>query len=269
MFTHLHLHTEYSLLDGLSRIPDVMERVRALGQQSVAMTDHGALYGAIDFYQDVSDDFYLEVMQHDEPEINAECETVLRGLAQLSRNTGIPLVATNDSHYTAREDSSIHDVLLCIGTNSTIDDAKRQLKMHDDSYYVKSEDEMLALFVDMPEAVTNTQLVADQCNLELEFGRLHLPEPEVPAGVTPHEHLTNLSREGLNRRYPFAADEERARLQYELGVVEKTGFTNYFLVVYDIARFCREQGIMLGVRGSAAASIILYALDVTFIDPLP
>ncbi len=378
MFTHLHLHTEYSLLDGLSRIPDVMERVSAIGQESVAMTDHGALYGAVDFYKearargikpiigieayiapdsrlkksdsrannyfhltllakdmagyrnliqlstkshlegfyykprmdkellaeygkglialsgcpsgemhrlladgrdddarqlagffsDVFDDFYLEVMRHDEPEINAECETVLKGLVALSKKTKIPLVATNDSHYTLQDDASIHDVLLCIGTNSTVDDPKRQLKMHDTSYYVKSESEMLDLFKDLPAAVTNTQLVAEQCNLDLEFGRLHLPEPEIPAGKTAHAHLTQLSREGLNRRYPFASDEVKARLQYELDVVEKTGFTNYFLVVHDIAQFCKRAKIMLGVRGSAAASIILYALDVTFIDPM-
>ncbi len=277
MFTHLHLHTEYSLLDGLSRIPDVMERVAAIGQTSVAMTDHGALYGAVDFYKearargikpiigieayiapdsrlkksdsrannyfhltllakdmagyrnliqlstkshlegfyykprmdkellaeygkglialsgcpsgemhrlladgreddarqlagffsDVFDDFYLEVMRHDEPEINAECETVLKGLVALSKKTKIPLVATNDSHYTLQDDASIHDVLLCIGTNSTVDDPKRQLKMHDTSYYVKSESEMLDLFKDLPAAVTNTQLVAEQCNLDL------------------------------------------------------------------------------------------------------
>ncbi len=378
MFTHLHLHTEYSLLDGLSRIPDVMDRVRALGQRSVAMTDHGVLYGAVDFYKearergikpiigieayvapdsrlkkadsrsnnyfhltllakddagyrnllqlstrshlegfyykprmdkellaeygkglvalsgcpsgemhrllaedrydeakalcgffgDVFDSFYLEVMRHDEPDINAECEKVMRGLVQLSADTKIPLVATNDSHYTAPDDASIHDVLLCIGTNSTVDDPKRALKLHDTSYYVKSEEEMLALFKDTPEAVTNTQLVADQCNLELEFGRLHLPEPETPLGVAPHRHLTNLAREGLNRKYPFASDEVKARLQYELDVVEKTRFTSYFLVVHDIAQFCQRANIMLGVRGSAAASIILYTLDVTFIDPL-
>ncbi|MDP9237440.1 MAG: DNA polymerase III subunit alpha [Chloroflexota bacterium] len=378
MFTHLHLHTEYSLLDGLSRIPDVMDRVAAIGQTSVAMTDHGALYGTVDFYKearargikpiigieayiapdsrlkksdsrannyfhltllardmegyrnliqlstkshlegfyykprmdkellaahgkgiialsgcpsgemhkllledrydeakalagffgDVFDDFYLEVMKHDEPEINAQCEKVMRGLVTLSRETSVPLVATNDSHYTVQADASIHDVLLCIGTNSTVDDPKRQLKMHDTSYYVKSEDEMLTLFPETPEAVTNTQLVADQCNLDLEFGRLHLPEPEVPAGVTAHEYLTSLAREGLNRRYPFADDAVRDRLQYELDVVEKTGFTSYFLVVHDVAQFCQRQDIMLGVRGSAAASIILYALDVTFIDPL-
>jgi len=378
MFTHLHLHTEYSLLDGLSRIPDVMDRVAAIGQQSVAMTDHGALYGAIDFYRearvrgikpiigieayiapdsrlkksdsrsnnyfhltllakdmegyrnliklstkshlegfyykprmdkellaeygkglialsgcpsgemhrllnedrydeardlagffrDVFDDFYLEVMRHDEPEINAACAKALAGLVRLSGDMKIPLVATNDSHYTQPEDAAIHDVLLCIGTNTTVDDPKRQLKMHDTSYYVKSEAEMLALFHDLPEAVTNTQLVADQCNLDLEFGRLHLPEPSIPPGVTAHEHLTNLAREGLNRRYPFADEAVRARLQYELDVVEKTGFTNYFHVVHDIAQFCKRAGIMLGVRGSAAASIILYTLDVTFIDPL-
>jgi DNA polymerase-3 subunit alpha len=378
MFTHLHLHTEYSLLDGLSRIPDVMDRVKAIGQQSVAMTDHGALYGAIDFYKearareikpiigieayiapdsrlkksdsrannyfhltllakdeagyrnlmklstrshlegfyykprmdkellaeygkgiialsgcpsgemhrllaeerhdearqlagffgDVFDDFYLEVMRHDEPDINAECERVLKGLVELSAKTKIPLVATNDSHYTAPDDASIHDILLCIGTNSTVDDPRRQLKMHDQSYYVKSEGEMLALFKDLPEAVTNTQLAAEQCNLEMEFGRLHLPEPEIPSGKTPLEHLTDLAREGLNQKYPFASDDVKARLQYELDVVEKTGFTNYFLVVHDIAQFCKQANIMLGVRGSAAASIILYALDVTFIDPL-
>jgi len=378
MFTHLHLHTEYSLLDGLSRIPDVMDRVKALGQRSVAVTDHGALYGAIDFYKearareikpiigieayiapdsrlkksdsrannyfhltllakdeagyrnliklstrshlegfyykprmdkellaehgkgvialsgcasgemhrllaeerhedarklagffgDVFDAFYLEVMRHDEPEINAECERVMKGLVELSGKTKIPLVATNDSHYTAAEDAPIHDVLLCIGTNSTVDDTKRQLKMHDQSYYVKSEDEMLVVFKDMPEAVANTQLVAEQCNLEMEFGRLHLPEPEIPAGKTAHEHLTDLARKGLARRYPSAGEEVGARLRYELDVVEKTGFTNYFLVVHDIAEFCKQRQIMLGVRGSAAASIILYALDVTFIDPL-
>ncbi len=378
MFTHLHLHTEFSLLDGLSRIPDVMDRVAVLGQQSVAMTDHGVLYGAIDFYKearargikpiigieayvspdsrhkkadsrsnnyhhltllakdeagyrnliqlstkshlegfyykprmdkellaeygkgiialsgcpsgemhkllsqdredeaqqlagffsDVFDDFYLEVMKHDEPDINAECSKVFTGLAKLSKKMKIPLVATNDSHYTAPEDHSIHDVLLCIGTNTTVNDPKRQLKMHDHGYYVKSEEEMLALFPEHPEAVTNTQLVAEQCSLEFDFGRMHLPEPEIPKGFTPHAYLTHLAREGLNRRYPFATDETRARLQYELDVVEKTGFTNYFHVVHDIAEFCKREHVMLGVRGSAAASVILYVLDVTFIDPL-
>jgi DNA polymerase-3 subunit alpha len=378
MFTHLHLHTEYSLLDGLSRIPDLMDRAKALGQQSIAMTDHGALYGAIDFYKeakargikpiigieayiapesrhtktsgrandyfhltllardlvgyrnllqlstrshlegfyykprmdkellaeygkgiialsgcpsgemhrmlvedryddakqlagffgDVFDGFYLEVMRHDEPEIAAQCDKALTGLVRLSKDMKIPLVATNDSHYTVRDDASIHDVLLCIGTNTTVDDPKRQLKMNDTSYYLKSEEEMLALLPELPEAVANTQLVAEQCHLELEFGRLHLPEMETPKGKTPHEHLTDLSREGLNRKYPFADDAVKARLQYELDVVEKTGFTNYFLVVHDIAEFCKRARIMLGVRGSAAASIILYALDVTFIDPL-
>jgi DNA polymerase-3 subunit alpha len=378
MFTHLHLHTEFSLLDGLSRIPDLMERAQALGQTSMAMTDHGALYGAIDFYKaakergikpiigleayiapesrhkkgngrnndyyhltllakdmagyrnliqlstkshlegfyykprmdkellqqygkgiialsgcpsgemhkllvedrydeakqlagffsDVFDSFYLEVMRHDEPEIAAQCDKALAGLVRLSSELNIPLVATNDSHYTAREDAPIHDVLLCIGTNSTVDDPKRQLKMNDTSYYLTSEEEMLAVLRDVPEAVGNTQLVAEQCDLELEFGRLHLPEPVIPDGVTAHEHLTSLSRIGLNDRYPFASDDVRARLQYELDVVEKTGFTNYFLVVHDIGEFCKRRNIMLGVRGSAAASIILYALDVTFIDPL-
>jgi DNA polymerase-3 subunit alpha len=140
--------------------------------------------------------------------------------------------------------------------------------MNDHGYYVKSEEEMLALFPEHPEAISNTQLVAEQCNLEFDFGRMHLPEPEIPQDFTPHAYLTHLAREGLNRRYPFATEETRARLQYELDVVEKTGFTNYFHVVRDIAEFCKRANIMLGVRGSAAASVILYALDVTFIDPL-
>ncbi|HXK34596.1 MAG TPA: DNA polymerase III subunit alpha, partial [Dehalococcoidia bacterium] len=220
------------------------------------------------FFGDVFDGFYLEVMRHDEPEINAECERVLKGLVKLGKQLDIPLVATNDSHYTSPEDHVIHDVLLCIGTNSTVHDPKRQLKMHDRSYYVRSEEEMLAAFKDLPQAVTNTQLVAERCNLELEFGRLHLPEPEIPAGYTAHEYLVHLAREGLARRYPSAPDEVKERLEYELRVIEKTGFTNYFLVVHDIARFCKRAGIMLGVRGSAAASIVLYALEVTFIDPL-
>jgi DNA polymerase-3 subunit alpha len=372
MFTHLHLHTEYSLLDGLSRIPQLMDRARELGQEAVALTDHGVLYAAIDFYrearargikpiigieayvapnsrlsrepadkrsfhitllardltgyrnlltlvtkanlegyyykprmdkelfqqhgqgiialsgcnsselhrllmdgryddaaktarwcQDVFDGFYLELQEHNIPEL-AE---VNRQLVRLAQETGIPLVATNDCHYVYREDAPTQDILLCIGTNSSVLDEKR-MRMSDDSYYLKSEEEMRALFPDLPEAIDNTWQVAEACDLELEFGRLHLPEPDLPPGVSAEEHLTQLAQQGLRRRYPAASEDVERRLQYELDVVRKTGFNNYILVVNDIVQFARSQGIGMGVRGSAAASVILYCLGVTDIDPL-
>jgi len=372
MFTHLHLHTEYSLLDGLSRIPQLMDRAHELGQEAVALTDHGVLYAAIDFYrearargikpiigieayvapnsrlsrepgdkqsfhitllcrnltgyrnllalvtkanlegyyykprmdrelfqqhgqgiialsgcgsselhrllmdgryeeamkaarwyQEVFDGFYLELQEHSIPELTA----LNRQLVRLSRETGIPLVATNDCHYVYREDAPTQDILLCIGTNSSILDEKR-MRMSDDSYYLKSEEEMRVLFPDLPEAIDNTWQVAEACDLELEFGRLHLPEPDLPPGVSPEEHLARLAQEGLDRRYPAASTDVKRRLEYELDVVQKTGFTNYILVVYDIAQFARSRGIGMGVRGSAAASLILYCLGVTEIDPL-
>src|SRR3990170_8434643 len=372
MFTHLHLHTEYSLLDGLSRIPQLMDRARELGQEAIALTDHGVLYAAIDFYreararglkpivgieayvapgsrlsrepqdkqtyhitllarnltgyrnllalvtranlegyyykprmdrelfqqhgegiialsgcnssqvhrflmdgrrddalatlrfyQDAFDGVYLELQGRNIAEVTA----VNKQLVQISKEAGIPLVATNDVHYIYREDAPTHDVLLCIGTNSSVLDEKR-MRFSDDSYYLKSEEEMRALFPDLPEAIDNTWRVAEACDLELEFGRLHLPEPDLPPGVSPEEHLARLTQEGLQRRYPAASEEVERRLQYELDVVRKTGFTNYILVVNEIAQFARSQGIGMGVRGSAAASLILYCLGVTEIDPL-
>jgi DNA polymerase-3 subunit alpha len=372
MFTHLHLHSEYSLLDGLTRIPQLMERARELGQEAIALTDHGVLYGAIDFYkeaksagvkpivgieayvargsrhsrdaadkqshhitllsrnhqgyrnllalvtkanlegyyykprmdrelfqehgagiialsgcnsgemhrllmdgrmedaraaarfyQEVFDAYYLELQEHSLPEITE----VNRKLVELSRETGIPLVATNDCHYVYREDAPIHDVLLCIGTGTSISDEKR-LKMSDDSYYLKSEDEMRELFPELPEAIDNTWRIAEMCDLDLEFGRLHLPEADVPAGQSPDDYLAQLCREGLARRYPQGSEEAGRRLDYELSVVRETGFAGYILVVNDFARFARSREIAMAVRGSAAASIILHCLGITDIDPL-
>src|SRR5438874_3753175 len=328
MYTHLHLHTEYSLLDGLTRIPPLMDRVQALGQEAVAMTDHGAMYGAIDFYKeakargikpiigveayvatgsrltrdagdkqpfhltllarnktgyrnllklvtsshlegyyykpridrdimakygegiialsgcpsgemhrlildgrmdeakatanwyrDVFDGYYFEVQEHDMPEFRA----VNRVLYGLSREMDIPLVATNDSHYLTSDDHASQDILLCIQTNSTVQEEKR-MKMSDVSYYVRSETEMLSLFPDLPETITNSWKIAESCDLELEFGRLHLPEPELPAGETSEEFLERLCWEGLRRRLPEAGDSAAERLNYELDVVRATGF---------------------------------------------
>ena len=379
MFTHLHTHTEYSLLDGLSRIPQLMERAQALGQQAIAITDHGAMYGVIEFYQeaqkrgikpiigveayvapgsrhardpreknayyhltllarnregyrnlialttkanlegyyykprmdrelfqqygkgiialtgcpsgevfkalredripdaratlgfyrDVFDDVVIEIQDHPDAqgELRGMLDVANPRLVRLARETGLPLVATNDSHYTNAEDASTHEILLCIGTNATIDDPKR-FRLEGDSYWINSEADMLAIFRELPEAVHNTQRVAEACDLALDFGRILLPEPELPPGKTPDEHLAHLCRAGLVRRYGEPSEEHRRRLEYELGVVRETGFASYMLIVSEIARAARERRIAMGVRGSAAASIILYCLGVTDIDPV-
>lgn len=374
MFAHLHLHTEFSLLDGLSRIPVLMDRARELGQEAIGLTDHGVLYGAVQFYKEAKargikpiigveayvaqgsrhsrdpaekqpyhltllaknetgyrnlltlvtkahlegyyykprmdkelleahhegiialsgcatsevsrylldgrleeavkaaryykelfGDFYIELQEHG----IAEHEPLTKGLVRLAEETGFPLVATNDVHYVRREDAPFQDILLCIGTNSTVHEEKR-LKMAGEfgCYYLKSEEEMLALFPGHPQAVANAWKIAEMCDLTLEFGRLRLPKADVPPGTTPEEHLVHLCREGLARRYPGEPEEARRRLEYELNVVRETGFADYILVVYDFAQHARQQGILMAVRGSAAASIILYCLGVTDIDPL-
>ncbi len=372
MFTHLHLHTEFSLLDGLSRIPKLLDHVQELGQEACAITDHGALYGVVDFYKEarsrdlkpiigveayttrgkrtsrdpkdkspyhltllarnqkgysnllqlvtkahlegyyykprmdrelleqygegiialsgcnsgeihrllmdgrrddaieqanwsreVFDGYYFEMMENGLPDVTA----VNKQLVELSRELEIPLVATVDSHYIRPEDAPDHDVLLCIGTNATVMDEKR-MKMNAPVYYIQSEAEVRARFAELPEAVDNTQQIAEACDVTLEFGRLHLPDPDLPPGVSAEEHLANLAHSGLQRRYDPVTDAARERLEYELGVVRETGFTSYFLVVHEVARFARERGIAMGVRGSAAASVILYSLDVTDVDPL-
>lgn len=373
MFTHLHVHSEYSLLDGLCRIGALVARARELGMESLALTDHGVLYGAIEFYTAATeaglnpiigvegylaprgvesrtpadkqpyhivllakneagyrnllalvtrahiegfyykpridrrwlveraeglivlsacnngeiprliaegrreeavaaarwyrevfgDDFYLEIQEHGNPEHRA----VFRQVLELGRELGIPVVATNDVHYLNREDAAVHDILLCIGTNTTIHDEKR-LRLEGDSFYLKSPAEMAELFADLPEAVENTRRVAEKCQLRLEFDRLHLPEIETPPGLTAFEYLAQMAREGLKRRYGEPSEELRRRLEYELDVIRQTGFANYILVVWDLARFARERGILFGVRGSAAASLVLYSLGVTEVDPV-
>lgn len=373
-FVHLHNHSEYSLLDGQSRVEAMVARVKEMGQNAVAITDHGNLYGAIDFYsaaraagikpilgcegyvangsrfeKDSNDrfpfhitllarndtgyrnlialqskahlegfyyrprmdrellerhsegvivlsgcpsgeiprmissgrpekaletagwyrevfqsGFYFELMAHDgvaeQPEIN-------KGLVELSGTTGIPLVATNDSHYVRREDHDLHDVLLCIQTNSVIDDPKR-MRFADDSYYLKSAQEMLALWPELPEAVSQTQEIADGCEVNLEFGKVRLPSFATPNGKSSIEFLKDLCREGMARRYPSATPAINQRLDYELSVIEKTGFAAYILIVWDLARFARERKILMSVRGSAASSVVLYCIGVTDVDPL-
>jgi len=372
MFSHLHVHTEYSLLDGMCRIPQLVQRAKELGMDSLALTDHGVMYGAIKFYleareagikpiigcevyvapnsrlaRNASDknhyhlillaknhtgyqnliqlttkahlegfyyrprvdrelleqhrqglialssclageiprlildlrheearqvalwykqtfgDFYLEIQHHPIPEL----EQLNPVLISMAGELEIPLVATNDVHYINREDAPSHDLLMCIGTNSSISDEKR-MKMAGDFYYLKTPEEMAELYQDIPQALENTERIAEMCNLKLEFGRLHLPEIDLPAGKTADQFLADLCHNNLPQYYPNPTLEIKQRLDYELEVIAKTQFANYFLVVWDIISFAKKQGILYGVRGSAAASIVLHCLGITEVDPI-
>jgi DNA polymerase-3 subunit alpha len=375
-FVHLHVHSEYSLLDGLSRIDDLVQRTRELGMGALAITDHGVMYGSLGFYQKavqngikpivgcemylarrdmqsrrphkdgrpyhlvlIAEDqqgyqnllqmttrshldgfyykpridkellsrhadglvalsacakgevaqlltqgdhegarraaawyqellgpgrFYLELQEHDIPELS----DLNRQLVSLSRELDIPLVATNDVHYVRSEDLQAHDLLLCIQTNTTINDPKR-MKMQGTGYHLRSPDEMAALFSEVPEALTNTVEIAERCSLSFDFDTLHLPPFDVPEGYTPESYLERLCREGLGERYGQLTPEVEARLEHELQLVGEMGFAAYFLIVWDLIRFSKERGILVGPgRGSAAGSIVSYCLGITDLDPL-
>ena len=372
MFTHLHVHTEYSLLDGMCRITQLVAKAKELGMDSLAITDHGVMYGVIEFYQAAREtgvkpiigcevyiapdshlsrnagdknnyhlillaknrtgyqnliqlatkaqlegfyykprmdkklleqhheglialsscigaeipqlilsgrlqeakeaalwykqtfgDFYLEIERHPIPEL----ERINQELISMSSELDIPLVATNDVHYINREDASTHDLLMCIGTNTTIYDDKR-MKMAGDFFYLRSPEEMAELYRDIPQALENTEHIAGMCNLELDFGRLHLPQMELPEGKTADQFLADLCHENLSRYYPQPTEEIKQRLDYELEVIKQTQFANYFLVFWDIISFTKKHDILFGVRGSAAASIVLHCLGITAIDPI-
>ena len=375
-FTHLHLHTEYSLLDGACRIPKLVERIKALGMTSCAITDHGVMYGCIDFYSAMKDagikpiigcevyvcrdrldksaanreyshlillcenntgyqnlmklvsegfltgyyyrpridynlirqhsegliclsaclsgdlpklllqgryddaeayvremqdifgekNFYVEIMDHG---IREE-KIVMPRLISLAREMNVPLVATNDCHYLEEKDADAQEVLLCIQTGKTLDDANR-MRMDTRQLYVKSEDEMRTLFAACPDAVDRTQEIADRCNVEFVFGVARLPHYPVPEGETALSMLTRLTHEGLRERYPDAKedDEPWQRLNYELNVISSMGYVDYFLIVWDFIRYAKSQGIMVGPgRGSGAGSIVAYSLGITMLDPL-
>jgi DNA polymerase-3 subunit alpha len=371
-FAHLHVHTEYSLLDGMCRIPQLVGRTKELGMDSLAITDHGAMYGVIDFYvaakeagikpiigcevyvadtdyrsreparktphhltllvknekgyrnllqlvtkshlegfyykprvdkellkhhhdglvalsgcahgelarlildgrndelgrvaswyKEVFGDYYLEIQRHPMPEL----EQINRELVSLSVKLSIPPVATFDVHYVDKQDAPAHELLLCIQTNTSVYDEKR-LKLAGDFFYLKSPQEVEQLFADLPQAVENTQVVADMCQLELDFTKLHLPHVELPKGRKADDFLAELCWQGLGLRYPKPDSQIKERLSHELDVIQKTKFAHYFLVVWDIISFARERGIYFGVRGGAAASLALYCLGVTDVDPL-
>ena len=376
-FAHLHVHTEYSLLDGFSRVKTLVKRAKELGMSSVAITDHGCMFGAIDFYKaakeegikpiigcevytaprtlhdkdpnydkyyghlvllakdmtgyknlikivsksytegfyykprtdinelkkhsegiialsaclagDVpraitngnysrakeiaeqyrdifgSGNYYLELQDHGIP----EQREVNASLIKLSRELGIPLVATNDVHYIYKDDAKIQDILLCLQMQKTVADTDR-MKFPTEEFYLKSREEMEELFPEVREALDNTLEIAERCNVEFEFNKYHLPKYDVPEGYTTHEYLRKLCREGLLERYGENPPEEyRERLEYELNTIENMGYVEYFLIVWDFINFAKNNDIMVGPgRGSAAGSIVAYTLKITDIDPM-
>ncbi len=375
-FVHLHVHTEYSLLDGACRIGSMMERVKELGQDAIAITDHGVMYGCIDFYKAAkaagikpiigcevyvarrgmedrvhgidndpyhlvllcknrkgyenlclmvseafnhgfygkprvdlellaqyhegliatsaclagavaqqlmnedydaakrhalalseifgSDHFYLELQDHGIP----EQQPVNQGIMRLARETGLPLIVSNDAHYLRKSDAKMQDVLLCVQTGKTVDDPNR-MKFQTEEFYLKSEEEMLALFPGCEEALENTQRIADRCNLEFVFNEYHLPSFPVPDGYSNEEYFWQLCIDGFRERYENPPAEYMERLQYEFDVISRMGYVNYYLIVWDFIRYAKESGIPVGPgRGSGAASIVAYCLHITEVDPM-
>ncbi len=376
-FVHLHVHTEYSLLDGSNKISEYVARVKELGMDSAAITDHGVMYGVIDFYREAKkaginpilgcevyvapgsrfdreitggDDryyhlvllaenntgyanlmkivskgfvdgyyykprvdkellreyhegiialsaclagevqrylvrglyedakeqaleyqdifgkgnYFLELQDHGIP----EQKLVNQRLLQMSEELGIELAATNDVHYTYAEDEKPHDILLCIQTGKKLADENR-MRYEGGQYYVKSQEEMTALFPYARQAVENTQKIADRCHVEIEFGVTKLPKYDVPDGMTSWEYLDKLCYEGLDQRYGEEAQENRERLKYELDTIQNMGYVDYFLIVWDFIKYAKDHGIAVGPgRGSAAGSIVSYCLGITDIDPL-
>ena len=374
MFAHLHMHTEYSLLDGANRIGDLLDRVQALGMDACAITDHGVMYGVVDFYQQAlrrgihpvigcevyvcpnmedkssaardyshlvllcetqqgyqnliklvsegftrgfyykprvdydalrrysgglialsaclsgdlpkallegrpalaaerarmyldifgKDHFYIELQDHG----LAEQKQVLPGLIRLSNELDIPLVCTNDCHYLTQEDSRAQEILMCIQTGKTLSDENR-MRMHTDQMYIKSEEEMLRTFPEFQDALDRTHEIAMRCHVDFDFKTKHLPSYPLPEGETAKGMLRRLCGEGLARKYGEDRADARERLEYELGVIEKMGYVDYFLIVWDFIHYARENGILVGPgRGSGAGSIVAYTLDITLIDPL-
>ena len=376
-FTHLHVHTEYSLLDGSNKINEYVARVKELGMNSAAITDHGVMFGCIDFYRAAKaagikpilgcevyvapgsrfdreigqaedryyhlvllaennhgyenlmkivskafvdgfyykprvdmdllqeyhegiialsaclagevaknitrgmyeeaksaalryekifgkGNFFLELQDHGIP----QQQRVNQQLLRMSQETGIALVATNDVHYTYDTDAEAHDILLCVQTRKLLSDENR-MRYEGGQYYVKSPEEMAELFPYIPEALENTQKIADRCEVEIEFGVTKLPKFDVPAPYTSWEYLNKLCYDGLKERYSGDLTELEKRLEYELGVIKTMGYVDYFLIVWDFIRFARDHDIMVGPgRGSAAGSLVSYTLGITKLDPI-
>ena len=375
-FVHLHVHSEYSLLDGACRINQMMERVKELGQTAIALTDHGVMYGCIDFYKAAKaagikpiigcevyvarrsmedkihgvddrpshlvllckdrtgyenlcklvseafvkgyygkprvdldllrqyhegliatsaclsgavakhllqedydaakecalnlaeifglDNFYLELQDHG---IDRQ-RPVNQGIMRIARETGLPMVVTNDAHYLRREDAQMQDVLLCIQTGKTVDDPNRW-RFDTDEFYLKSEEELRGLFPNCNEAFENTVRIAERCNLDFVFNQYHLPSFPVPEGYTSESYFREICTKGFRERYQDPPESYEERLEYEIGVISRMGYVNYYLIVWDFIRYAKESGIPVGPgRGSGAASIVAYCMHITEVDPM-
>lgn len=376
-FVHLHVHTEYSMLDGLSKIPDLIQKIKSVGQKAVAITDHGNMHGNIAFYNECKkegikaiigveayvaknsrfdkqvrvgsdqfhltllaesyagyknlmkmvtianfegfsykpriddevlekynegvillsgcmssqtshlllenkdkkaleifekyqkifkDRFYIEIQNH--PHI--EEEKILREkLIQIARQLNLPLVATNDVHYLEKEDAQTQDALLCVQTRKLIADEKRMKMVDKPDFYLKSTEEMVELFSDLPEAIENTVKIADRCNLEIPTGNLIFPSYELPKGETYESYLHKLSFAGAKKKFGKITDEVKKRLEYEINIINDKGYPAYFLITQDFVNWAKNNGIAVGPgRGSAAGSIVSYSLNITTLDPL-
>lgn len=235
---------------------------RALNDNDLAKAE-----SSLNWYKDAfgPGNFYLEMQDHNIPELFR----VNRLLVELAKKTNTPLVATNDVHYARKEDADLQDILLCIQTGKLLSDTNR-MRMSDDSYYLRSPQEMQSIFSQVPEAITNTVLIAEQCEVDLTRSSYHLPQFEVPAGETAQTYLLDLCQEGLRQNIPDRAgsSEIQERLSYELGVINQMGFAEYFLIVWDLCRFSREKDIWYNVRGSGNGSLVAFALDITSVEPL-
>ena len=194
-------------------------------------------------------------------------ESINKGLINLNKDLNLPLVLTNDSHYVEKTDSEIQDLMICIQTNTNIMDGKR-LRMEDQTYHIRSSQEMSTLFPEFPQAYENTWKIGEMCDVTIDFDKVYLPEFPTPNNKDAFEYLTELCMDGINRRIPNYDSIYRERLEYELNVIKTAQFANYFLVVWDIAKETRRKNILFGVRGSAAASLVLYVLGITDIDPI-
>lgn len=374
-FVHVHNHTEYSLLDGANRISELVARAKEMGQTALAITDHGVMFGAMEFYLECkaqgikpiigmeayvapnglhiksgreenqtyhlvllakNDEgyrnlcklhttaalqgfYYKPRIDHDLLRAHASgligtsaclgseiCRALLDTgydealriaklyreifeegcffielqdhgipdqhqikdpLIQIAKDLDLPLVCTNDAHYLCKTSHQAHDVLLCIGTGALVED-KNRLRFDHEEFYLKSSEEMKELFADTPQGIENTLRIADMCDLELGKQRALMPDPKLPLGETSQTYLRKLAMDGLERRRKNNTDEAYKRLEFELGVIEKTGFDSYFLLVREFAEFSRAEGIMYGVRGSAAGSLVSYCVGITDVDPL-
>src|SRR5260370_1258690 len=237
-FVHLHVHSEYSLLDGAARLEKLVQKAKDLHFPAIALTDHGNMFGAIDFYLAAQKAGVKPLLG---------CELyVPAGTLGIARSVGPRIVGTNDSPYLEGGHAKAHEALLCIQTGTNLNDPSR-FRFASQEFYVKSAEEMARVFAELPEACRNTLAVAERCNLTLDFGSFHLPRYVAPEGHTLDSYLHELARAGLRRRYgPSPGDAIETRLAHELAVIEKMGFAGYFLVVWDFIRFPRERGIAVG-----------------------